>query len=749
MTTIVENIAEKYLTKNARIILEKRYLKRDEDNNVIETPDELYWRVARHIARGSENYGASEAEIESLSIDFYNLMASNIFLPNSPTLVNTGTAKGCLSACFTRSPDDNLPSIMNVAFDAAMIEKWGGGIGFSVSNLREKDSAIGTTHGKALGAVETLNIYSYIASKITQGSFRLGAHMGLLSCSHPEILSFIHCKDSFEGLKNFNISVQIPDSFIDCLEKDGDWNLISPTSGKIVSIVKSKDLWNELCESAWKTGDPGVAFMDRVWETAPNPQLGKIISSNPCAEEWLEDGSNCCLGSINLGKFIDKDKKWDLIELEKTVRLAVLFLDNVIEVNKFPEEVPLLKEMNLKTRRIGLGVMGWADVLINLGIKYDSEEALRQAERVGAFIERIAWDASFELAKKRGPFPEYEYSALKERGFPPVRNSSVITIAPTGSISRIANCSSGIEPLYSLAWYSNILWEDQNSKSTKILDCPTILRKTLCYEGKSDGEINEILEDIIDNPSNINKYAAMIYPSLFRTALEVSPEYHVKMQAAWQKNTTNAVSKTINMPNKTTPKDISDIYLLAWKLKCKGITVYREGIRDIEVLSKTKKLTKKEISNHTKLNRPRTIKGVTTKINTAHGSLYVTSNQLDNKDFEIFSTIGKAGKCDGAFLEAISRLISLALQHGISKNDIIEQLKDISCCPMWDNGSLVKSPVDGLAITMGMIELNSNKQSTSNGFKENSNRGCKKCGKLLIYQGGCEVCINCGDSKCG
>ena len=748
MTTIVENIAEKYLTKNARIILEKRYLKRDEDNNVIETPDELYWRVARHIARGSENYGASEAEIESLSIDFYNLMASNIFLPNSPTLVNAGTDKGCLSACFVLVPEDNMESILSTHHDAAMIEKWGGGVGFGVSNIRPKNDKIKTTQGKALGAIEVLNIYSYTASKLTQGGFRLGAHMANLIVSHPEIFDFIHCKDNFEELKNFNISVQVTDSFIRAVEKDEKWSLINPKDGLIVQVVKARKIWNDLCESAWKTGDPGVSFIDRVWETAPNPQLGKIQASNPCGEENLETYGSCNLGSINLGKFVGADSNWDFNGLEKVIRQAVVFLDNVVEVNQFP--IASLREMNLKTRRIGLGVMGWADALIYLGIPYDSEEALEQAEKIGKFIKDIAWDASALLAEVRGAFPEYENSALKRWGFPPVRHSSVVTVAPTGSIARIASgCSFGIEPLYALAWYSNILWEDHKDARTEMVDCPVIVRKLLEDKFKDVKKVEHILAGLINDPKSIEKYADFLDVGLFRTALNISPEWHVRMQAAWQKNTTNAVSKTINLPNNVTMKDISNLYMLAWKMGCKGITVYREGIRDIEVLSTKKKPSEKE-TKKVKSNRPKTVEGVTTKINTGHGSLFVTTNKLNGVDFEIFSTIGKAGKCDAAFLEAISRLISLALQLGVSKNDIVEQLKNITCCPIWEDGSLIKSPVDGLARVMSMTELSNDvSHNNLNGFKENSNRGCKKCGNLLIYQGGCETCISCGDSKCG
>ena len=386
-------------------------------------------------------------------------MASLKFLPNSPTLVNAGTGRGCLSACFVVSPEDGMESIMQVAHDAAMIEKWGGGIGFGLSKLRPRSDKISTTHGQACGPIAVMKLYSSVGATLTQGAFRLGAHMGQLRDSHPDVQEFIHCKDDDDTLQNFNISVQITDGFMRAVEEDAEWPLINPRDelngegplNEVVATIPARELWEEIAESAWKTGDPGVAFIDRVWETAPNPQMGRIETSNPCGEEFLEDHGNCCLGSINLDKHVispaeghvgNGDFDWN--SLEETIRTSVRFLDDVIEVNEFP--LPSLREVNLATRRIGLGVMGWADALVRLNIPYDSQEALDLAGKLGAFMNRMAWDESAKLAEERGPFPEYEQSALKERGLPPVRNSSVITIAPTGTISRIAGCSSGIEP---------------------------------------------------------------------------------------------------------------------------------------------------------------------------------------------------------------------------------------------------------------------------------------------------------------
>ena len=374
------------LSENAITILAKRYLRKDEHGDPIETPEELFARVAHAIAEGEDEENRAKWEAR-----FYNLMASTKFLPNSPTLVNAGTGRGCLSACFVVSPEDDMNSIMQVATDAAMIEKWGGGIGFGFSNLRPKSDKIATTHGEACGPIAVMKLYSAVGATLTQGAFRLGAHMGQLRISHPDIQEFIHCKDDDDSLQNFNISVQITDDFIKAVEQDDDWPLINPRNDAVVRTVRAKELWFEICESAWKTGDPGVVFVDRVWETTPNPQMGLIETSNPCGEEFLENHGNCCLGSINLDKHIDDgDFDWEL--LEDTVRTAARFLDDVINVNSFPLES--LREVNLATRRIGLGVMGFADALVRLNLPYDSEEALALAEKLGKFIRDTAWDES-------------------------------------------------------------------------------------------------------------------------------------------------------------------------------------------------------------------------------------------------------------------------------------------------------------------------------------------------------------------
>ena len=773
------------LSDNARVILEQRYLRKDADDNPIETPEGLFRRVARSIAEGEA--AGMRVEWENR---FYDLLTSLKFLPNSPTLVNAGTGRGCLSACFVVTPDDNMGSIMDVAHDAAMIEKWGGGIGFGFSKLRPRNDVIKTTHGHACGPIAVMKLYSSVGATLTQGAFRLGAHMGQLRDSHPDVREFIHCKDNDDTLQNFNISVQITDEFMKTVRDDADWRLINPRdegagpAGEVVETIRARDLWNEIAESAWKTGDPGVVFMDRVWETAPNPQMGQIETSNPCGEEFLENFGNCCLGSINLDVHVsDGSIDWD--SLEETVRTSVRFLDDVINVNSFP--LDKLREVNLATRRIGLGVMGWADALVRMNIPYDSPEALETANELGGFIKRIAWDESANLARERGPFPEYERSALKERGFPPVRNSSVVTIAPTGTISRIAGCSSGIEPHFALAWWSNVLWKDHEGSSSRLLDAPASTMESLKSELGDDKRVREVLEQIIDNPegaeSTLKEHG--LNPAMYRTAMSISPEAHVRMQAAWQNHVTNSVSKTINLPNSATVDDVRSAYELAWETGCKAVTVYRDGSKSMQVLETTSEaseddeVTVEQPRLLVPRERPTSVAGVTDLVRTGHGNMYVNITfDEDGKPFEVFTTLGKAGGCDSANLEAVSRLVSLALRSGIDPDAITHHLQGITCCPAWDGGTLIRSAPDAMAHALSnhlhashtAIPGPSEEQSTvvqpslfpskgrtnrhANGSMANgyawspSAARCPKCSGNLIPQEGCLNCLDCGYSKC-
>ena len=712
-------------------------------------------------------------------------MSTLKFLPNSPTIVNAGTGRGCLSACFVVSPEDNIESIMKVANDAAMIEKWGGGIGFGLSDLRPKKDKISTTHGQACGPIAVMKLYSSVGATLTQGAFRLGAHMGQLIISHPDIEEFIHCKDDDDTLQNFNISVQITDEFMKAVDNDEDFALVTPRDtgdgpvNEVVATLKAKDLWDDIAESAWKTGDPGVVFVDRVWETAPNPQMGKIKTSNPCGEEFLENYSNCCLGSINLDLHINEtDFDWEL--LEDTTRTAVRFLNDVIEVNSFP--LAKLREVNLDTRRIGLGVMGWADSLVRLGLSYDSEEALQLADRLGAFLNSTAWDESARIAEERGPFPQYEDSALKEWGMPPVRNSSVITIAPTGTISRIAGCSSGIEPHFAMAWWSNVLWTDHEGTSSKLLDSPASVFQSLQEALGTEDEAKRILEKIIEDPDNAEAIMGDhgLDAAVYRTAMKISAEAHVKMQAIWQKHVTNSVSKTINLPNSASVQDVKDAYRLAWETGCKAVTVYRDGSKSMQVLETGASREDEETQeDHLKVprQRPVSVMGVTDRVRTGHGTMFVNLTfDEDGHPFEVFAHLGKAGGCDSAYLEAIARLASLGLRSGIDPGQIVDQLKGITCDPAWDGGTLVRSAPDAVALALSRHLLEegagsgtttmagsssqlglfpSSVDSTNDG---DSDRGdsinvptgakCPECSGYLLHQEGCLSCPDCGYNKC-
>ena len=566
------------LSENAKTILNKRYVRRDKDNEPIETPEDVFKRVAKFTA------SVEETDKDVWEKIFLDLMDELKFLPNSPTLVNAGTPKGSLSACFVMSPNDTMESIMDIATKAVMVEKWGGGVGFGLSRIRPRNDSIATTHGRALGPIGVMAMYSHNAALITQGSFRSGAHMAQLHVSHPDIGEFIHCKDSVnetDVFSNFNISVQISDAFMRAVINGEEWPLVNPRNLRVVGTVSALELWTHICEAAWKTGDPGLSFIDRVRESHVNPHLGLIESSNPCGEENLENFGSCNLGSINLAKHISGGKvDWDL--LETTVHNAVRFLDNIIELNTFP--VNEIEDMNRKTRRIGLGVMGWADMLMMMDVPYDSKEALDLASSVGKFILDHAWRASAELAQERGPFPEFLNSTLRNGA--PVRHSSVTTIAPTGTISRIAGCNSGIEPFFNLAWKSNVLWEGQkDSETTEVVDMPVPVREKL-IELIGEEQADMLLEEVAENPTKKSEILAEygVNGALFDTAMDITPNAHIKHQAEWQKYITNAVSKTINLPKEATAQDISDAYLDAWKLGCKGVTVYRSGSRDKEVL---------------------------------------------------------------------------------------------------------------------------------------------------------------------
>ncbi len=514
-------------SKNAMTVLRKRYLLRDRKGKIIETPDQLLRRVARTVAK-------NKTEKEK----FYNIMASLEFLPNSPTLMNAGTDIGQLSACFVLGIEDSLESIFEAVKDMAIIQQSGGGTGFSFSRLRPYGDIVRTTHGVASGPVSFMHVFDETTEVIKQGGKRRGANMGILSVNHPDIVEFITSKRTGEVLRNFNISVAVTDEFMKAVRKNQRINLINPRMKKTVKKISARRIFDLIVDSAWRTGDPGIIFLDEINRRHQVKGLGKIEATNPCGEQVLLPYESCNLGSINLSRMI-KDGGIDWDKLRKTVRISVRFLDNVIEVNKYP--LPQIKKNTMANRKIGLGVMGFADMLISLGIRYDSDEAVRLAEKIMRFIQEEGRKASMELGKKRGSFPNFKKSKWRQKGYKAMRNATITTIAPTGSISLIAGCTSGIEPIFSLAF------------------------------------VKEVLGGV--------KLAHKYKPSeVAVTAFEIKPEWHVRMQAAFQKYTDNAVSKTVNLSAKATRKDVRDVFLLAHKLKCKGITVYRYGSKPRQVL---------------------------------------------------------------------------------------------------------------------------------------------------------------------
>ena len=546
-----------------------------------------------------------------------------------------------------------------------------------------------------------------------------------------------------------------------------------------------KGFYKERFLATFERLDPvGVEPVYDLTEPMTHSFVANGFCVSNCGEEFLENYGNCCLGSINLDVHVrDGSIDWD--SLEETVRTSVRFLDDVINVNSFP--LDKLREVNLATRRIGLGVMGWADALVRMNIPYDSSEALEAANEVGGFIKDIAWDESANLAKERGPFPEYERSALKERGLPPVRNSSVITIAPTGTISRLAGCSSGIEPHFALAWWSNVLWKDHEGSSSRLLDAPVSTMESLKRELGEDERVREVLEQIIENPdgaeSTLKEHG--LNPAMYRTAMSISPEAHVRMQAAWQNHVTNSVSKTINLPSSATVDDVRSAYELAWETGCKAVTVYRDGSKSMQVLetsseaSEEDEVTVEQPGLLMPRDRPTSVAGVTDLVRTGHGNMYVNITfDEEGNPFEVFTTLGKAGGCDSANLEAVSRLVSLALRSGIDPDAITHHLQGITCCPAWDGGTLIRSAPDAMAHALSnhlhashtAISGPSEEPSTvvqpslfpskrrangrANGLAANGHSGsptaarCPKCSGNLIPQEGCLNCLDCGYSKC-
>jgi len=565
---------------NAIKVLKNRYLMKDHEGNVIETPSQMLRRVAKAVAKADLLYD-KKSDVERSEERFYQVMADREFLPNSPTLMNAGTRLGQLSACFVLPVEDSIDGIFTTLKHMAMIHQSGGGTGFSFSKLRPAGDIVGSTKGVASGPVSFMTIYDAATNVIKQGGRRRGANMAILDVTHPDILKFIEAKSREGVLTNFNISVAVTDQFMEAVEKDAEYDLINPRNGKVETRLRARHVFDLIIANAWRTGDPGIVFIDEINRSNPTPKLGEIRSTNPCGEQPLLPFESCNLGSINLVKIV-KDRELDWEKLRKVTRTAVHFLDNVIDVNRYP--VPEIGELTRANRKIGLGVMGFADMLIMLGIPYDSEEALAMGEKVMTFVSDEATKKSVEIGKKRGAFPNFSGSLWEKKGYKTIRNSTVTTVAPTGTISIIAGCSGGIEPIFAVAFVRNVM------EGTRLLEIqPTfeeLAKERSFYSRDLMLEIAKTgsIQNVEEVPKDVRR--------IFVTSLDIKPEWHVRMQAAFQKYVDNAVSKTVNLPPDATVEDVRRVYLLAYKLKCKGITVYRYGSKKEQVLYVGPLLTK-------------------------------------------------------------------------------------------------------------------------------------------------------------
>lgn len=783
-------VPEVDFTENAITVLEKRYLKKDADGNPIETPAEMLRRVADNIASAEAIFDRT-ADVKEWSDKFFSMMATREFMPNSPTLMNAGRDLQQLSACFVLPVGDSMEEIFDTLKHAAIIHKSGGGTGFSFSRIRPKNDRVNTTHGVASGPVSFMSVYDSATEHVKQGGNRRGANMGILRVDHPDILDFITCKHSSDDLiTNFNISVAVTEDFMEKVKADEEYDLINPRSGEVVGSLRARDVFNRIVHSAWRNGDPGIVFIDRMNNprTNPTPHIGQIESTNPCGEQPLLPFESCNLASINLERFFSEtaDDHIDWDRLKSTVHAGVRFLDDVIEVNRYPVE-QIAKITREGNRKIGLGIMGWAGLLFRLEIPYDSDEAIELGERIMEFISNEADAASEALAEERGVFPNW-YGSYYENIGRKMRNATRTTIAPTGTISIIAGCSSGIEPLFALAYFR------------KVLDGEQLIETDPYFEevSRQEGFYSEDLMESVVKHGGVRHLPEVPEKirDVFVTAHDVSPEWHLRHQAAWQKYTDNAVSKTVNFPSSATPEDVEDVYMLAFELGCKGVTIYRDGSKEWQVLNvgspeaeglpnsltDGSKIAGADGELHLVMADPQPIlprpvpdsdHGMAARrfrVPSPLGMMNVFVSELDGKPFELFIVFGKAGSDTTAFAEAIGRLISLSLRCGIPLNLIVEQLKGIGGRSSIGFGSKrVLSVPDALAKLLERHYLASNGNGNGNGSSPESAEDtpptvpivptvmarsggmeiCPECQEYAYeFAEGCGKCYACGFSNC-
>ena len=728
-----QELPEPELTRNARTVLDRRYLKKDVDGEPVERPRDMFWRVARVIASQDARYGADEAAVQETAREFYELMRTGQFEPNSPTLMNAGRPLGQLSACFVLPVPDRLDGIYETLKNMALIHQSGGGTGFGFSRLRPRGDVVKSTMGVASGPVSFMEVYDASTEAVKQGGTRRGANMGILRVDHPDILEFIDCKAEKDKITNFNISVGVTDAFMRAVREGDDYPLVNPRTGEEVDRLDANRVFDEIIHGAWRNGEPGVFLVDEANRHNPVPHLGEYEATNPCGEQPLLAYDVCNLGSVNVGYYVDDEGEVDWDGLRDTVHRATHFLDNVIDANNYPLEE--IDDLSKRIRRIGLGVMGWADLLVRAGIPYGSDASIELGRELMAFIDEESKVESERLASERGVFPEWtesiwgpdETCARDEEGerVRPerrLRNCNLTTVAPTGTISIIAGCSGGIEPLYAVAFMRNqagTMMPDVNDDFVRI--------------AKEEGwHSEELMERIADEGSIHVEGVPEHVREVFVTAHDVTPEQHIRMQAAFQESVDSAISKTCNFPQDATEDDVREIYLLAHELGCKGVTVYRDGSRDEQVLStgqtakkvqeaagaleeiedeelaeelagafeRLQELEQENEQLHEEREeakrkiaeleggmvkrpmvreRPDALHGHTRKIESPLGTMYVTINEDEQaRPFEVFVQIGKAGGAAMADAEAIGRLISLALRSGIPLGKVYKQLRGIS-----------------------------------------------------------------------
>jgi len=750
-------------SENALTVLRKRYLLKNEEGIPVEEPWEMFWRVASDVAKASSRYDPA-ADVEAEAHAFYRLMAQLEFLPNSPTLMNAGRDLQQLSACFVLPVEDSMASIFETIKDTALIHQSGGGTGFSFSRLRPKGDIVRTTGGIASGPVSFMKVFNAATEAVKQGGTRRGANMAILRVDHPDVVEFITAKQDTTVLTNFNISVGLTEEFMRAVREDGDYDLVNPRTKKVVQRRRAREIFDMIVEGAWATGEPGIVFLDRLNAANPTPELGAIESTNPCGEQPLLPYEPCNLGSINLAHFVKQGDRpeIDFERLGEAVRKSVRFLDDVIDVNDYP--LPKIREMAHGNRKIGLGVMGFADMLIQLGVAYNSEAGLEVGGRVMGFIHERGRAASEEIARERGVFPNFERSIFAKTG-PRLRNSTVTTIAPTGTLSIIAGSSSGIEPLFAVVYTRRILDGTEMLEVNPLFE--EIARKRGFYSEDLMSEIgrHKSLAEVPDVPEDVRRR--------FVTAYDIAPEWHIRMQAEFQKHTDNAVSKTVNFRNEATPDDIRRVYMLAYEVGCKGVTVYRDGSREAQVLTVGAKVPAKaeqtqpvvaKAASISPRRRPVVTKGTTEKIKTGCGNIYITVNEDEEGLCEVFTTIGKSGGCTASQSEATARMISLVLRSGVDPKSIVAELKGIRCpMPSWDRGSVTLSCADAVGkaieryLTNGKDDEHSagvatataeNVLSNTDMASAGYNPECPDCGSILEVSEGCVVCRACGYSRC-